>query len=379
MKTVLPASWTHSLWLTALAWPLGALAQPAPPRPEPPSLRVSAQAEVASALAEAGRQLEAAQAQVAAALAQAGEAGQALATLHLAAAPPVPMTQPPLALPVDAEPPWTEAASGVGVGGSVIQWLGGEPPGNMPHALIVPAGEPDASQVAELREDLAVFSRILGKAAGEERRRGQEMALGIVVSTFPDLRRPDALYLEGYGAVLLLRVPFPLAAPEAPPDEPASDQPADSVWERTRRELFGGPLGGPMPPPPPGVLPRLEWDHLLPGAKPVPYDARRVEKLQRDLIEALQQGTHLRHIKPEEQLVVVVAGASAAPGRVVRLERRLGRGNAVEVRREQEEASAAGPAAQTLVLRVKKADADALAEGQINFDEFRRRVRVRQY
>ncbi len=368
-----PVPLTRSLLLTALAGQLASLAQPIPPRPAPPPL-AAARAEVHSALAEAGRQLHVARAQVAAALARSGEAGQGIATLHLAAAPPVP-PQPPLG---DDDPLWAEAGGAAGGAGAVIQWLGGEPPGNVPQALIVPAGDLSAAQVAELREDLAVFSRILGKAAGEERRRGQEMALGIVVSTFPTLRRPEALYLEGYGAVLLLNVPFPLAAPEEPRDEPAPDKPADSVWERTRRELFGGQPGSPTPPPP-GLLPRLEWDHLLPGAKPAPYDAARVEKLRRDLVEALQHGTHLRHVKPEEHLVVVVTGTSAAPRREVRIERRLGRGGAAESRREKVVVGDAVPGAETLVLRVKKADADALAEGKISLDEFRQRVSVRQH
>ncbi len=373
MKTALPAPLNRSLGLALLAGQLASLAQPAPPRPEPPPPLAEARAEVASALAEAGRQLQEARARVAAALAQAGVAGpQAFATLHLAAAPPVPPA-PPMIQMMDNNPFGAE----VGGVGSVIQWLGGEPPGNMPQALIVPAGEPTPSQAAELREDLAVFSRILGKAAGEERRRGQEMALGIVVSTFPAQRRPEALYLEGYGAVLLFAVPFPLAAPEEPRDDTAPDKPADSVWERTRRELFGGQPG--TPPPPPGALPRLEWDLLLPGAKPAPYDARRVEKLRQDLVEALQHGTHLRHVKPEEQIVVVVTGTSAAPRREVRIERRLGRGGATESRREQVLAGNTVPGTETLVLRVKKTDADALAEGKISLDEFRQRVSVRQH
>lgn len=367
MRTAFLTPLTHPQWITLLAAPLGALAQPALPTPEASPPRAAAVAEVAAALAESGRQLEQVRAQGTAVLAQAGEAGQPLAPPVLAATPPGP---PPLALPRDAEPLEAE----LGVGGSELQWFGSEPRADVAQALIVPAGEPAPAQVEELREDLAVFHRILGKAAGEERRRGQEMALGIVVSTFPDLRRLENLYLEGYGAVFLIHVPFPLAAPEDSREEPAPDKPADSLWERTRRELFGGQPARPIP-----RLPPLDWPAPLPGAQPAPYDARRVEKLRRDLLEALQHGTHLRHVKPEEQLVVVVSGTSAAPAREVRLERRLGRGGAVESRREERVVGAIATRGQTLVFRVKKADADALAKGQINLDEFRQRVSVRQY
>lgn len=367
MKTpfTVPLTLTTTLALTVLTGRPVLFADEAAPEPKPPRPPSPPAAEAAAAVAEAGRQLELVKAQVAAALAQAEAAGARSLQLHRMAEPPEP-SEPAAPLPV------FEAAGGV------LQLLGGEGRGNVPQALIVPAEEASESKLAELREDLAVFSRILGKAAGDERRRGQEMALGIVVSTFPTLRRPEALYLEGYGAVLLLSVPFPLAAPAAEKDAPAADKPADNLWERTRRELFGGGPGGPTPP---GADPFQGefWERILPDAKGAPYDARRVEKLQRDLVEALQHGTHLRHVKPEEYLVVVVTGTSAAPRHEVRVERRLGRGGAAVTSREQVVAGTGVPGTETLVLRVKKAEADALAAGKISFEEFRQRVSVRSY
>lgn len=367
MKTPfnIPLTLTTTLALAALTGRSALFAGDAPPGPEAP-LPAPPVAEAAAVLAEAGRQMEKVRAQVAAALAQAEAAGARNILLHRAAEPPEP--------PEPAEPaaplPVLEAAGGV------LQLLGGEGWGNVPQILIIPAEEASESKLAELREDLAVFSRILGKTAGDERRRGQQMALGIAVSTFPTLRRPDALYLEGYGAVLLLSVPFPLAAPAAEKDAPAADKPADNLWERTRRELFGGGPGGPTPPDP---FRGEFWERLVPDAKGAPYDARRVEKLQRDLVEALQHGTHLRHVKPEENLLVVVTGTSAAPRHEVRVERRLGRGGTAETRREQVIAGTGVPGAETLVLRVKKADADALAAGKVDSEEFCKRVCVRQY
>lgn len=366
MKTPfpLPFTLTATLTLAALSGRSALFAGEVAPGQGPPRPPAPPVAEAAAALAGVGQQFEQVKAEVAAALAQAGAAGGRGFQLHRVAGPP----EPPEPVP---PPPMPEAAN-------VLHLLSGEGRGNVPQALIVPAEEASESKLAELREDLAVFSRILGKAAGEDRRRGQDMALGIVVSTFPMLRRPEVLYLEGYGAVLLLSVPFPLAAPAADKDAPAPDTPADSLWERTRRELFGGGPGGPTPP---GVDPlRGEfWERFLPDAKGAPYDARRVEKLQRDLVEALQHGTHLRHVRPEEYLVVVVTGTSAAPRHEVRVERRLGRGGTAETRREQVIAGTGVPGAETLVLRVKKADADALAAGKISFEEFRQRVSVRLY
>lgn len=348
MKTLRPIPLTTSLLLTALTGaPMlrAADTAPGPDAPRPPAPP---------------------RAPASAAPARTGETGgwpvPRLPVLPVQALPEPP--EPPQALPVFSDFP------------DVVQWLGGESRDPVARTLIVTAEETSESKLAELREDLAVFSRILGKAAGEERRRGRDMALGIVVSTFPTLRRPEALYLEGYGAVLLLSVPFPLAAPTAEKDEPTPNPPADSLWERTRRELFGGQPGGP---PPPDPFRGEFWERLVPDAKAAPYDASRVEKLRRDLTEALQHGTHLRHVKPEEYLVVAVTGTGAAPRREVRVERRLGRAGATETRREQVVSSTATPGAETLVLRVKKAEADALAAGRISLEEFCQRVSVRLY
>src|ERR1051325_11675602 len=73
--------------------------------------------------------------------------------------------------------------------------------------LIVRSSDAAAKNLPNLQEDLAIMSRILSKAAGRE---GHEAAMGIVLSALPGSRHPQSIYLEGYGALFLLNVKFPL-------------------------------------------------------------------------------------------------------------------------------------------------------------------------
>jgi hypothetical protein len=340
---------------------------PAPPLPAPPGLPVVHLSELTAALAQAGHELDGVQEHVTALLAQVVPAA-----VDNAEAAPFP------------EPPSPYEA-----GGLVLADMGIEPGGG--GAPLVIAFEIGQEKIAETQEDLAILSRILSRAAGREDERAGKMALGILVSSFPGLRRPQAMYLEGYGATFLLNVPFPLAAP-AVKDERKPDKPKNTLWEQTRRELYGGRggfgggggvgvgMGGRLP----DEMMLMRYGILPGGARrTAAYDAKRVEKLRQELIEALEQGVNLRHVKPEEYLVVVVSSSvDEREVRVVRVEERAGATRVPEVRQEERSVlvpQAAGPGANTLVLRVKKADADALAADKIDSEEFQKRVSVRQY
>lgn len=336
---------------------------PAPPLPAPPELPAVHLTELTTALAQAGQELSGVQEHVTALLAQ-------VVPVAVDAAGPAAFPEPPS--PFEA-------------GALVLTDRGIEPGGGA--APLVIAFEIGQEKIAETQEDLTILSRILSKAAGREDDRAEKMALGIVVSSFPGLRRPQAMYLEGYGATFLLNVPFPLAAP-AVKDERKPDKPKNTLWEQTRRELYEGHGGFGAGGGPGAGLPderMLRRYGILPGGarKTAAYDAKRVEKLQQELIEALEQAVNLRHVKPEEYLVVVVSSSVDERGvRLVRVEERTGANRVPEVRQEERSVvvpHAAGPGANTLILRVKKADADALAAGSIDSGEFQKRVSVRQY
>lgn len=241
-------------------------------------------------------------------------------------------------------------------------------------ALIVPQGEPKDGFIPEMREDLAILARILNKAAGRTDEHAE--AMGIVISSLPGLRQPQAMYLGGYGAVLPLSVQFPLAPAESV-EKRTSEKAANSAWEQARRELYGS-----------RPSPDSIWVAKAGPRHEVAYDPERIARLKRELTEALKNAANLRHVQDDEQVVVAVTSAVGGGGRtevhrVVRMESRNARptGRATgekpvvaEVREERQ-----GGPETTLLLRVRKADADAYATGKLDHDAFAKRVTITTY
>src|SRR6185436_11833767 len=89
-------------------------------------------------------------------------------------------------------------------------------------------------------EDLTVMMRILEKAAGTKDD-AKAMAMGIDVLSFGKTSGPRVFYLDGYGAMFVLNVRYPLLAPPAKDEPGETNAPANSEWERARKELYGQP------------------------------------------------------------------------------------------------------------------------------------------
>jgi hypothetical protein len=216
--------------------------------------------------------------------------------------------------------------------------------------LIVQTSKFDEKMADELREDMAVMSRILEKATAEmSGQRDKVLGLELVVH---GLRSPRNLYLEDYGPIFTLNVSMPLREIATDnPKEKVSDKDIDVEWERARSELFGGKSQG--------------WEG--PSDKNSrPFDAREVDRLKNNLIECLKNAANIRHLKAEQWITVVVRG----------------RGNATltEVHGDDELFMAASDGSErssTMVLKVRKSDLDHFAKKQM--DEFRKRVLVNNY
>jgi hypothetical protein len=112
------------------------------------------------------------------------------------------------------------------------------------------------------------------------------------------------------------------------------------------------------------------------------YDAERVEELKDAILESLKNATHIRDLKADESITVVVTGGAGS-----RPDRRATRKTTTDGRNTLEEHSVwidgsragAGRGEATLTLRVKKSDADAFAKGKLDLDEFRKRAIARVY
>lgn len=281
------------------------------------------------------------------------------------------------------------SVGGVGGGGESGGWgdaslrldmLGGAP---QPRTLVVRSTEKDAKNISTLEEDLNVMSRIFSKALTEKNGEDDTVtAMGMSIKTLTQSYQAGVqnLYLDGYGALFMLHVRFPLLAPPEPPkDDESSKESKDSTWEETKRELYG-------PKEPLGASGRVFFSKDK-GREP--FDAKRVARLKDALIESLKNASNIRNLRPEEFVTVVVIGSdntpvtyayrSGGPGREqnhfaagqdyqrnMMTRYGVGLGRAPVSRMSGNET--------VMTLRAKKADIDACAKGDLKFEDFQKKV-----
>lgn len=225
-----------------------------------------------------------------------------------------------------------------------------------PRALVLPGTDMKAEEADRLTEDLGVMGRILEKAIGRGPSRGERLWFDGMIGGMSG-RGPDALYLDGFGALFLLRVDYPLVAPASPRGDKEPEA-TDRTWEETRRELRQGTSGDV----------RL-WEGIdgKPGRPDwAEFDAARVEELRNALIQAFKHASNLNLPKAEETVAVTVFGPAATDSESgVRAGGRRARGGTAD------EGKRTG---STLTLRARKADIDAFAKGKLSVEEFGKKV-----
>ncbi|HEY6168461.1 MAG TPA: hypothetical protein VI454_10510 [Verrucomicrobiae bacterium] len=217
------------------------------------------------------------------------------------------------------------------------QWSWEWPPRKGSSAVIVASKPPTAKIRAEWEEDLNVMGRLLEKAATQTHDGGKQRAMGIKLMTFGEGNPLSRLYLEGHGALLQINVGFPLVEPPKKKVSTQSNAAPDSVWDKARREIYGGKSA-------PHYDSPLFLETFDTVRRAREFAAERVEKLTQALVETLKEASHLRHLKPDESITVVVTG----PG-------------------------------STLTLTAKKSAADDFAKGKLDADAFRKKVTVTSY
>lgn len=235
-------------------------------------------------------------------------------------------------------------------------------------SLIIPKDAPDPKSLAEAEEDLKVMARILDKAA-TSRGDHNPRAMGIDVHTSvygSASSSPRNLYLEGYGAVFFMNVDFPVVPPVTKTSDADVKEETSSEWEEARRELFR-PNGGLVALP--GMAPSAEQ------AGPE-YDADKVEDFKQDLINALKNASHIRRLKSDEVVAIVVSGRPAVYA-ARRTARRFGSSSAPQqwaVARSR----SAGQSTK-MILRARKADIDNFQKDKLSPEDFHKKVSIIVY
>lgn len=273
-----------------------------------------------------------------------------------------------------------QAEAAFGAAGDAFAWTGG-PEGNFlrragarpVRSLVLPSAEMEPQSIATATEDLNIMARIFEKALpGRDSNKPERRAMGIAIFSGAGSGAIRNLYLEGYGALFFLEVRFPLLPPPNKQEQDKPKEPTSSAWEEARSELYNprGPRGD-----------GFAWKGLTRGDAEE-YDADQVEQLKESLLEAFRHTTHIRAVKPDESISVVVSGGESGRIDVVRFGRG---GDARELLAERANSDvrfnrrSSNPGESVLLIRARKADVDALAKGKIDLEQFKQKALIRIY
>lgn len=260
--------------------------------------------------------------------------------------------------------------------------------GSAGRVMVIPKDATDAKSLGEVEEDLNVMAHILDKAASSDSRSTRAMGINVFVKISAGGATPQVFYIEGYGALFTLNVNLPLLPPPARESDSDAKEKVNSEWEEARKELSrpsqsGGEEAFAV------FGESFDYDFMRNGGDPVTYDAGKVEELKSDLIAALKNAANIRKLKADEFVTVVVTGASAGRGgKTIKGEgsgsgwggrRTVDPATGLPFAEEQkmviaESSSGERGAPAKLILRARKADAEAFQNGKLDFDAFRKKV-----
>jgi hypothetical protein len=260
------------------------------------------------------------------------------------------------------------------------------------YMLVIPTVRMNGREVGEVADDMRVMLQILRAKANEQR-------AGMGRTVLPDYGPifgqgglgTEALYIQGHAAVFVMEVDFSLdVRPEPNAAGPAGPQrESDSVWQMAKERLGQNGSSGAMNTP-----------------NPI--------QLKEDLIRALRHAANIRHLDPNELIILTVIGTSRPtpmPGTgfygmgaygttsIQGGGYSYGAGSfntddasgssdsggytSYSTRGGRRVPAAAVPAdpsgGDTLIIQAKKADIDAFAKDQISFEQFSQRVKVFKY
>jgi len=256
---------------------------------------------------------------------------------------------------VPAEDEWPPEPSGGSRGGVLIS------AGNV---LVIPTSDASPEKIAETAEDLRVMLQILREKLSEPR-----MILGVLRdygSLLGDDRRAEAIYLQGSAALFVIGADFP---PSSPAQEPGRGEPpsqsqgeaADPVWQRARQKLYAP---GARTPSPSGQTQTMTF-----------------EQFQEELLRSLKHAANIRHIDPNELVVLTLVAQNGDASRTADADMMRQYRN---IYGNDDYMTTLGmghpaPAKTVLTMQAKKADIDAFAQGALDFDQFRRKVKSLAY
>src|SRR5207249_6025273 len=161
--------------------------------------------------------------------------------------------------------------------------------------LIVQFSKTDQNHIGLLEDDLSVMSvlmdRALERALGED---SPDYKMGIPMTLSSGSRSVRAMYIEGLGALFMVKVNFPVMPPPAM-EEKKIEPAQNSDWDKARNEIYGQD--------------EQSWTGDMPPSSGGEYNSAQVEGLKKELLQSLKNASNIQDLKPEEFITITVFGS----------------------------------------------------------------------
>jgi len=231
--------------------------------------------------------------------------------------------------------------------------------------LVIPAAELNVEDLATITEDMTVMSRIFDNKLSQAHLttgRGSWFG-GFDPFSGRNSGAIEAIYLEGYGALFLMKVNVLLSPPpEAIEEKETEEEDTDPLWTETKQEIYA-----------PEKLSRRQMGRSEEKQK---YDTKKVENLKTSLVKTLKHAANIRTLKPDESVILVVTGSGESAGGITAVATTKIVGHEDHNTRIVEELAPRGSSPTMLVIRAKKSDIDGFAKADLDFDQFRKRTQI---
>jgi hypothetical protein len=242
-------------------------------------------------------------------------------------------------------------------------------------SLVIPKDSADVKNVSETEEDMSVMARILEKAANDKGRKAEHDAMGISVIGINGSGMPRNLYIDGFGALFFLNVNFPLLPPATKEQSSESKSDSSSEWETTRDELYhlkgsGSDFNF-------NFTPFDSGSYVYTTGGPAEeYDEDKVAQLKENLSGALKNASHIRRLKGDDTVTVIVTGRN--PGSSTRVTARRSQNGSSSSSSSSywstTSRSGSQPPAARLIIRAKRSDIESFQKDKLSADDFRKKV-----
>jgi hypothetical protein len=253
--------------------------------------------------------------------------------------------------------------------------------------IVVPMKQTTPEIISAITEDMTIMARIFDKKVNPQRTKPNfvDMFIGNHHGNcLPFLTGNDqftrGLYVQGYGALFLITIDFPLMPPpEIEVEQSASD--IDPVWQQTQRELYT-----------PITIPKRVNTGIVEDERGAyyisnyavtenfEYNSEKVKELKRTLLNLLKYASNIKHINSNESVAIAVTGASQ-PVLIKKITTKRSSGIAPTVGSaeptEIKITASSSTTASVMTIRVLKSDVDAFAKGELDFDQFLQLAEIR--